>query len=130
VEEDIYLSLLPIFAQAGVPAVPVVKKVERAIERKEYRNKGQEKGMLAYILMKVPGKDVEDLLERLKDFQEIQEASTLYGESDVILKVQVKDQDQLDRLVMEKLHGLPMVESTRTFIVIGHLHWRREEKNP
>ena len=44
----------------------------------------------------------------------------------MICRVQVPDQPQLDRLVMRDLHAIPAVESTRTFIVVHDMHWRRE----
>ena len=56
----------------------------------------------------------------------IVEASTVYGETDVICRVQVPDQPRLDQLVMRDLHAIPAVESTRTFIVVHDMHWRRE----
>ncbi|MBI2165673.1 MAG: Lrp/AsnC ligand binding domain-containing protein [Chloroflexi bacterium] len=123
-DEDIYGSLLPIFVKAGIPTVPVVMKAGQ-VYTKGSQVTGKERGMLAYILMKVPGKDVQDAMEQLKEFEEVVEASTIYGESDVVVKVRTPDQESLDRLVMDKLHGLHMVESTRTFIVVGRLHWSR-----
>ena len=81
--------------------------------------------MLAYVLLTVPGKDVGGTLEKLKEFPEVVEASTVYGESDLILRVQVPDQETLDDLVMERIHSIPGVESTRTFIAIGKMHWSR-----
>ena len=64
-------------------------------------------------------------MEQLKTFPEVQKASTVYGESDVIARVETADQEALDTLVMQRLHDLPAVESTRTFVVIKNLHWRR-----
>ena len=62
----------------------------------------------------------------MRSIDGIVEASTVYGETDVICRVQVPDQDQLDRLVMRDLHAISAVESTRTFIVVHDMHWRRE----
>ena len=31
----------------------------------------------------------------------------------------------VDQLVMRDVHAIPAVESTRTFIVVGNMHWRR-----
>jgi DNA-binding Lrp family transcriptional regulator len=73
----------------------------------------------------VPGKDVEEVMEQLKAFKAIKEASTVYGESDVIARVETASQEELDELVMQKLHDIPAVESTRTFLVVKNLHWSR-----
>ena len=70
--------------------------------------------------------NVAEVMDQLKEIPEVLEASTVYGESDIIAKVQVGSQEELDSLVMDKLHAIPAVESTRTFIVIGRLHWSRE----
>ena len=59
----------------------------------------------------------------MKGFHEVRGASTVYGESDVITKVETADQGQLDSLVMQRLHDIPAVESTRTFVVVKNLHW-------
>jgi len=81
--------------------------------------------MLAYILMKVPVKNVAEVMDQLKALEPVQEASTVYGESDIVAKVEVKDQEHLDTLIMEQVHAIPAVESTRTFVVIRRLHWSR-----
>ena len=73
--------------------------------------------------MKVPGKDVSDVMAVLKQLDGVAEASTVYGESDIIAKVAVRDQASLDSLVMERIHEAPGVESTRTYLVIGGMHW-------
>ncbi len=82
-------------------------------------------GMLAYVLMTVPTKEIERVLEEVQAFDEIREASAVYGQSDIVLKVDVPTQDLLDDLVMRRLHAVEGVESTRTFIGIGGLHWSR-----
>jgi DNA-binding Lrp family transcriptional regulator len=80
---------------------------------------------MAYILMKVPRKDIEGVVEDLKSMPEIQEVSVVYGESDIVAKVQVSSTQELDGLVMDKIHSLDLIESTRTFIAVGGLHWSR-----
>jgi DNA-binding Lrp family transcriptional regulator len=81
--------------------------------------------MIAYVFMKVPGKDIEDVMHQLQEMAEVVEAAAVYGETDIVVKVETKDQAELDSLVMDRLHLLDKVESTRTFIVIGGTHWER-----
>ncbi|MBI4199881.1 MAG: Lrp/AsnC ligand binding domain-containing protein [Chloroflexi bacterium] len=124
-EADVYHAI-PFLAELGITGLPEITRVSPAFRRDVQA--GHRKGtprMLAYIIMKVPGKQVDGVMGTLREFREIQEASTVYGESDIILKVQVKDQEALDALVMDRLHGIPPVESTRTFIVVKGLHWER-----
>ncbi len=53
------------------------------------------------------------------------EASAIYGETDVIAKIEVDDAASLDDLVVNRIQAISVVESTRTFIGIGGLHWTR-----
>ena len=79
----------------------------------------------AWVLIKVPAKQLDGLVEELRRFPGIVEASAIYGETDVIAKIEVSDSAALDELVVHKIQGIQVVESTRTFIGIGGLHWTR-----
>lgn len=81
--------------------------------------------MLAYVLIKVPAKHLDGVLERLRAFEGISEASVIYGETDIIAKLQVADQQALDNLIVRQIQGLEEVQSTRTFIAVGNMHWER-----
>ena len=81
--------------------------------------------MQAYVLIKASAKGIEAVLEELRRLDGVVEASVVYGESDVICRVELADQTGLDQLVMRDIHAIPAVESTRTFIVVGSMHWRR-----
>jgi len=119
-ESDIYHTLVPFLAETGIGGLP-----EISLAKEGFRRPSQGGGMKAYVLMKVPGKDVDAVMEELRALPAVKEASTVYGESDIIAKVEVANQEELDDLVMGRIHGIPAVESTRTFIVIGRLHWSR-----
>ena len=82
--------------------------------------------MQAFVLLKTPAKHVEAVLADLQTIPAIVEASVIYGETDIIARVDVAGQDELDALVFHRLHPMEMVESTRTFIVVRELSWRRE----
>ena len=84
--------------------------------------------MQAYVLIKLPAKHVEEALLELQEIPAIVEAGVIYGETDIIAKVAVSEQAELDELVFRRLHAMPTVESTRTFIVVGELHWQRDER--
>lgn len=125
-EGDIHYVVGPLLTRAGMSGAPTVWRILA-----HWRNPQPKGGtMQAYILMKVPGKDVERVLERLKDFPGIVEASTVYGEQDIIAKACVATQQELDTLVMDHIHNIPGVESTRTFIVITGLAWSRQQTPP
>ncbi len=82
--------------------------------------------MEAYVLLRTPAKQVEAALAELQTIPAIAEASVIYGETDIIARVEVASQDELDALIFHRLHEMPLVESTRTFIVVRELRWRRD----
>ena len=81
--------------------------------------------MRAWVLIKVPAKQIGALIEELHTYPGIVEAAGIYGETDVIAKIEVANQDALDALVVQRIQSIDAVESTRTFIAIGAMHWVR-----
>ncbi len=124
--EEAYHLLAPLMAETGILGIPQVLLGEESF-RRDHPGQGWDRNtaMLAYILMKVPVKNVAEVMDELKSLEAVLEASTVYGESDIVAKVEVKDQEALDTLIMERVHAITAVESTRTFVVIRRLHWSR-----
>jgi DNA-binding Lrp family transcriptional regulator len=77
--------------------------------------------------MKVPAKQIGGLVDELRSYPGVVEASAIYGETDVIAKIEVPDQDALDELVLHRIQSIEAVESTRTFIAAGGMQWQRDE---
>ena len=86
---------------------------------------GKRRTMKAWVLIKVPAKQIGGLVDELRSYPGIVEASAIYGETDVIAKVDVPDQDALDELVLHRIQGIAAVESTRTVIAAGGMQWER-----
>ena len=78
----------------------------------------------AYVLITVPAKGSGDLVNRLlEDYpQFVKEAEAVYGEADVIARIETTSIDELHRLVMDQIQKLPIVTVTRTFIIIPNMH--------
>jgi len=78
----------------------------------------------AFVLITVPANKSGDIVQTLmEDYSEfVTEAAAVYGEADVIAKVETPSIDQLHKLVMDKIQNLPSVTVTRTFIIIPQLH--------
>jgi DNA-binding Lrp family transcriptional regulator len=78
----------------------------------------------AFVLITVPANRSGDVVRKLMaDFSEfVTEAAAVYGEADVIAKVETPSIEQLHQLVMERIQNMPLVSVTRTFIIIPHLH--------
>jgi DNA-binding Lrp family transcriptional regulator len=74
--------------------------------------------MIAYVLIKTKAGRSKSLVDQLQTFEGIEEAAAVYGGADVVAKVEVPDESALARLIMEKIQGIPMVESTQTLIVV------------
>lgn len=78
----------------------------------------------AFVLITVPanksGDVVRMLMEKYPEF--VTEAAAVYGEADVIAKVETPSVQRLHQLVMDDIQNLPNVRVTRTFIIIPQLH--------
>ncbi len=76
----------------------------------------------AFALIEVPAKRSGAVVEYLSKHPEIKEAAAVYGETDVIAKVQTASPEELDRVIMDIIQGNPDVQSTRTLVVIEKYH--------
>jgi DNA-binding Lrp family transcriptional regulator len=78
----------------------------------------------AFVLITVPAKQsgdvVKSLMENHSEF--VTEAAAVYGEADVIAKVESPSVEELHDLVMNRIQTLRHVTVTRTFIIIPQLH--------
>lgn len=79
----------------------------------------------AYALIEVPAKRSEAVVQYLSKYPEIKEAAAVYGDIDVVAKVQAASQDDLDRVIMDIIQGNPDVQATRTLVVIEKIHWTK-----
>lgn len=126
-ESDVYRALDPLFEESIISGLPQVLRHPMAgFWRRNAESGGGESQMVrAWVLIKVPAKQIGGLVEELRGFPGIVEAAGIYGETDVIAKIEVEDSAALDDLVVRRIQGIGTVESTRTFIGIGGLHWER-----
>ena len=62
-----------------------------------------------------------DLKERLAGIPEIKHMALTGGEYDVMLLVRAADNNELRRLVLERLQAMPGVLPTRTFLIFEDL---------
>jgi DNA-binding Lrp family transcriptional regulator len=121
---EVYAVLAAVTREAAITSPPTILRTVAAVTAEPRAREG-ESNMQAYVVVKASAKQVENTLERLRALNGIAEAAVVYGETDVICRVEVADQERLDQLVMRELHEIPTVESTRTYIVVGGMSWRR-----
>ena len=76
-------------------------------------------------LITVPSKRSAEGVEALRKHPEVQEAAAVYGDTDIIAKVQTQSLREIDRAIMDGIQGNPDVKTTRTYLVVEKLHWTR-----
>ena len=73
--------------------------------------------VLAYILFKVNSGTERDVCQKLVEFDEIIQADIIFGEYDVLAKIQTQDLGELESFVSEKVRNVPDVLVTSTMII-------------
>jgi DNA-binding Lrp family transcriptional regulator len=71
----------------------------------------------AYIMMNIKSGSEDEVCEKLLNYDEIEEVSTIYGEFDVIAKVKAKDMNSLDNLIVKRLRSIPDIILTATMLI-------------
>ena len=72
--------------------------------------------VVAYVLITVKHGTNKEAVEKLMQFKEVKEAHILYGQYDVIIKIEIENMKDLDQFILKKLKVVPNVESTETLI--------------
>jgi len=71
----------------------------------------------AYIMMKLQvGKD-EEVFAKIEKLKQIREANATYGAFDLVVKVEFKSIEELDRFIFEEIRRIPGVSETSSMIV-------------
>jgi Lrp/AsnC family transcriptional regulator for asnA, asnC and gidA len=71
----------------------------------------------AFIMMNVNTGKEDEVCKELVTYKEVEEVATIYGEYDAILKVKVKDMNDLDEFIVQKLRAMPHIFLTATMII-------------
>jgi len=109
-----------------------IKKLEKEGIIKRYTleldNKKIGKNIAAFIhiivdykLLKEIKMSQHELAKRLKQYEFIEEAAMVTGGTDIIIKVRVKDIEELDDFVTKKLRNIDGIEKTQTMIVLNEI---------
>lgn len=93
---------------------------------KALEQKDKDQTNLYYVKIGFSASKVNQLLEKLYQFEAIQEASAQYGETDIFLKIEATE-EEMRELVFERIRILPGVYSTNTSQVLAHSNWQREQ---
>jgi len=72
----------------------------------------------AYVLLRVkPGMD-RSVFQTVKKLKQVKDLETLYGEYDLLMKIQVETMDDLDAFIFDTARAIKGVERTTTLITI------------
>lgn len=127
------LSTQQISKRTNIPITTVhnrIKKLEKEGVIREYSvvldNKKIGRPIAAYILITVDYKLLQqlkisqyDLTKKLKYNPAVEESAMITGASDIIIKVRVKDMDELNEFVTINLRNIKGVEKTQTAVVLN-----------
>ena len=71
----------------------------------------------AYVFLKVSSGTEREVCSKIANFEEVLDASIIYGEFDVIAKVQVDELESLEAFLSENVRSIPSIMLTSTMIV-------------
>ena len=72
----------------------------------------------AYLLLNVETGAEEEVMNSLRDLQEVKEAWMVYGVYDLVLRVEAETMEELKNVVSWTVRRLDRVRSTMTMIVV------------
>ena len=73
--------------------------------------------VLAYVLFKVGSGTEREVCQKLVEFDEVLHADIIFGEYDVVAKIETQDLGTLEEFVSDKIRAVPNVLVTSTMIV-------------
>jgi len=71
----------------------------------------------AYVLLKVSSGTEREVCKKITDFEEVIDASIVYGEFDIVAKVSVNELPSLEVFLSENVRNIPSIMLTSTMIV-------------
>jgi DNA-binding Lrp family transcriptional regulator len=72
----------------------------------------------AYVLMRIKPGVERNVLNTVRKLDQVKVVETLYGEYDMLLKVEVETLDELDSFIFDTVRTIKGVERSTTLIVI------------
>ena len=109
-----------------------IKKLEKEGIIKRYTveldNKKIGKNVAAYVQITVDYRLLKEikmsqhgLAKKLKQYEFVEEAAMVTGGTDIIIKVRVKDIDELDNFVTKILRNIDGIEKTQTMVILNEI---------
>ncbi|WP_371805910.1 Lrp/AsnC family transcriptional regulator [Candidatus Lokiarchaeum ossiferum] len=122
-QQDASLSIAKIAERTNLPSTTVHNRIKKLREHKIIKNytvnldKDQISGnIIAYILIKVFQANQRDIVHHLLKRPEVEEASIITGDTDIIVKFRVHSIHELDRFIIDDLRNIPGIQASKTMI--------------
>ena len=134
-KENGKLSTQQISKKTSIPITTVhnrIKKLEKDGIIKNYTivldNKKIGKAIAAYVQIIVDYKFLKekkmsqhDLAKKLKQHEFVEEVAMITGGTDIIIKVRVKNIEELDNFVTQYLRNIEGIEKTQTMVILNEI---------
>ena len=72
--------------------------------------------VVAFVLIRVKPNHDREVLERIKKLEAVKDATTVYGECDLVAKINVDNLDDLDTFIFDVVRPISGVIGTTTLI--------------
>jgi DNA-binding Lrp family transcriptional regulator len=73
----------------------------------------------AYVLATIKAGSERDVKDKLRNIPEVTDVNILYGEYDVIIKIDLDGISELSDFILDKIRAISAIERTTTLIVAG-----------
>lgn len=83
----------------------------------------------AYVLFKVSSGTEREICRKIAEFDEVSEANIIFGEYDLIAKVQAENLQRLEEFLTNKIRSIPTVILTSTMLVAREYLGKNEREN-
>ena len=84
--------------------------------------------VLAYVLFKVGSGTEREVCQKLIEFDEVLHADIIFGEYDVVAKIETSDLGKLEEFVSLKVRNVPNVLVTSTMIISREYKGKNQRK--
>ncbi|NIP40464.1 MAG: winged helix-turn-helix transcriptional regulator [Candidatus Aenigmarchaeota archaeon] len=98
----------------------VIKRFTIEVDKKKIG-----KALAAYVLVKIDSRYLKgfrrnqhDLVKGLRKFGFVEKADVVTGTIDIVLLIRVRDVDELDKVIVEKLRDTQGIEDTQTLVIL------------
>jgi DNA-binding Lrp family transcriptional regulator len=73
----------------------------------------------AYVFINTVPEFMSQVLEEIKRIEGVEEVETVYGNYDIVVKIETETMDQLKRIITFEIRMLPKVLTTNSLLVVS-----------